>query len=368
MGKKVFTFLGFFFFLFLFIIFPFSPAQVHAGALTREDEKEIALGKRVCEDVEKRWERIVDPIRVARLEVLLQRLVPETQRPLDYEVRVISDDQPNAFSLPGGFLYFTTGMIDFARSDSELAAVMAHEMVHTEKKHVMIQSARNERLSLLALAVAVASKGEAAAVIMANIAQVAILNAYSRDLEKEADLGALKMLNATGFPVAAAVTVMERLSEERLKHPYVDPGVFMDHPDLPERIAYMARMIGDAGWPMHRKEPLHLLRTGIDEREKRLFLAVDGKPVWSGPQEAQSRAFLEETARRLDRFLQMELLPSDITVGRDERGPFLRVGPGVITRETDLPKGMSSLEDFSKSLRKALIDAQRAHPMGRYLL
>ncbi len=367
MGKKDFTFLGFFF-LFLFLIFPFSPAQVYAGAPTREDEKEIALGKRVCEDVEKRWERIVDPIRVARLEVLLQRLVPETQRPFDYEVRVISDDQPNAFSLPGGFLYFTTGMIDFARSDSELAAVMAHEMVHTEKKHVMIQSARNERLSLLALAVAVASKGEAAAVIMANIAQVAILNAYSRDLEKEADLGALKMLNATGFPDGGAVRVMERLSEERLKHPYVDPGVFMDHPDLPERIDYMARMIGDAGWPMHRKEPLHLLRTGIDSRGNRLLLAVDGKPVWSGPQEAQSRIFLEETARRLDRFLQMELLPSDITVWRDERGPFLRVGPGVIARETDLPKGMSSLEDFSKSLRKALIEAQRAHPMGRYLL
>ena len=364
MGKKVFTFLG----LFLFLIFSFSPAQSYAGTLSKEDEKELVLGKRVCGEVEKRWERIADPIRIARLEVLLQRLVPETKRPFDYEVRVISDDQPNAFSLPGGFMYFTTGMIDFARSDSELAAVMAHEMIHTEKKHIMIQSARNERLSLLALAVAVASKGEAAAVLMANIVQVAILNAYSRDLEKEADLGALKMLNATGFPVAAAVTVMERLSEERLKHPYVDPGVFMDHPDLPERIDYMARMIGDAGWPLRRKEPLHLLRTAIEARENRLLLAVDGKPVWSGPQEAQSRLFLEEAVRRLDRFLQMELLPSDIAMGRDERGPLLRVGPGVIAREKDLPKGMSSLEDFSKNLKKALIDAQRAHPMGRYFL
>lgn len=364
MGKKFFTFLG----LFLFLLFLVSPAQSYAGALTKEDEKEIALGKRVCGEVEKRWERIADPVRIARLEVLLERLVPETKRPFDYEVRLISDDQPNAFSLPGGFMYFTTGMIDFAKSDSELAAVMAHEMVHTEKKHVMIQSARNERLSLLALVVAVASKGEAAAVIMANIAHVAIMNAYSRDLEKEADLGALKMLNATGFPVAAAITVMERLSEERLKRPYVDPGVFMDHPDLPERIDYIAKMIADAGWPLRRKEPLHLLRTAIEAGENRLLLAVDGKPVWSGPPEAQSRLFLEETARRLDRFLQMELLPSDITVGRDEQGPLLRVGPGVIAREKDLPKGMSSLEVFSGNLRKALIDAQRAHPMGRYLL
>ena len=185
MGKKAFTFLW----LFLLVLFALLPAQVFAGDLTREDEKEVALGRKVCEQVEKRWERVADPVRIARLEVILQRLVPETQRPLEYEVRVISEDQPNAFSLPGGFMYFTTGMLGFAKSDSELAAVMAHEMVHTEKKHIMIQSARNERLSILALAIAIASQGKAAAMIMANIAQVAILNAYSRDLEKEADSG-----------------------------------------------------------------------------------------------------------------------------------------------------------------------------------
>jgi hypothetical protein len=232
----------------------------------------------------------------------------------------------------------------------------------------MIQSARNERLSLLALAVAIASKGEAAAVIMANIAQVAILNGYSRDLEKEADLGALKMLKAVGFPVSAAVTVMERLSEERLKHPYVDPGVFMDHPDLPERIDYMTRMIRDAGWDLHRKEPLHLLRTAVEDRGNRLFLTVDGKAAWSGPSDEQTRHLLEEVRLLLDRYLQMELLPSDITVGRDESGPLLRVGPGVIARERGVPKGMSSLQSFSENLRKILVEAQRMHPMGHYLL
>lgn len=364
MAKKAFTFLG----LFLTILLALSPVQAIAGAPSRDDEKEVALGKKVCEQVEKKWERVVDPVRVARLESILQRLVPEAERPLEYEIRVISEDQPNAFSLPGGFMYFTTGMLGFARSDSELAAVMAHEMVHTEKKHIMIQSARNERLSLLALAVAIASKGGAAAVIMANIAQVAILNAYSRDLEKEADLGALKMLKAAGFPVSAAVTVMERLSEERLKHPYVDPGVFMDHPDLPERIGYMTRMIRDAGWSLHRKDPLHLLRTAIEERENRLFLTVDGKAAWSGPDDEQTRHFLEEERLLLDRYLQMELLPSDITVGRDESGPLLRVGRGVIARERVIPKGMSSLQSFSENLRKILVEAQRMHPMGHYLL
>lgn len=365
MGKKRFIFLAF---LFLFLFLASCPFRVQAGTLTKEDEKEVALGKKICEQVEKQWERVADPVQVAHLSTILQELVPETKRPLEYEVRIISDDMPNAFSLPGGVMYFTTGMSRFAKSDSELAAVMAHELMHIEKKHSMIQSARNERLSLLALAVAVASRGEAAAVLMANIAQVAIMNSYNRDLEKEADLGALKMLSETGLPVSAAVTVMERLVEERMKHPYVDPGVFMDHPDLPERIDYMTKMIRDAGWPLHRKDPLRLLKTAIEEKNNRFFLTVDGKPVWEGPESEGVRKVMEEAKLGLDRNLQMELLPSDIAVGRDESGTLLRVGPGVVVRETGLPAGMSALQSFSEGLRNALIEAQRVHPMGHYLL
>ena len=349
----------------LFLSCPtWAPAATESGV----DKKEEALGRKVCEQVEKRWVRVTDPIPVARLETIQQKLIPLVERPLPYEVRVISEDRPNAFSLPGGFVYFTSGMLDFAKSDSELASIMAHEMVHADKKHGMIQSARNERLSLLALAVAIASRGEAAAVIMANIAQVAILNSYSRDLEREADLEALKMLNSAEYPVSSAITVMERLSEERLKHPYFDPGVFMDHPDIPERLDYMTKAIREAGWPLHRKEALLLLRPGIVQEGNRLFLAVDGKPAWEGPAGPETRSCLEGAGKVLDRYLQMELLPSDIAVRKDQEGFSLRVGPGVVAREKDLPPGMGSLQSFAEALRKALVEAQRTHPMGHYLL
>jgi len=349
----------------LFLSCPtWAPAATESGV----DKKEEALGRKVCEQVEKRWVRVTDPIPVARLETIQQKLIPLVERPLPYEVRVISEDRPNAFSLPGGFVYFTSGMLDFAKSDSELASIMAHEMVHADKKHGMIQSARNERLSLLALAVAIASRGEAAAVIMANIAQVAILNSYSRDLEREADLEALKMLNSAEYPVSSAITVMERLSEERLKHPYFDPGVFMDHPDIPERLDYMTKAIREAGWPLHRKEPLHLLKVAIVQDGNRLSLAVDGKPAWGGPAAPETRSCLEGAGRVLDRYLQMELLPNDIAVRKDHGGSSLRVGPGLVVREKDLAPGMGSLESFAEALRKALVEAQRTHPMGHYLL
>ena len=94
------------------------PALAPAATESGVDKKEVALGKKVCEQVEKKWVRITDPIRVARLETIQQKLLPLVERPLPYEVRVISEDQPNAFSLPGGFVYFTSGMLDFAKSDA----------------------------------------------------------------------------------------------------------------------------------------------------------------------------------------------------------------------------------------------------------
>jgi Zn-dependent protease with chaperone function len=356
-----------FVFLVLLTLFAVSPHQA-MGALSKGDEREVALGKKVCEQVEKKWERVTDPVLVARLAVILQKILPEARKPFPYEVRLIREKQPNAFSLPGGFIYLTTGMLDFAKSDAELASVMAHEMIHAENSHGMIQSARNERLSLLALAVAVASRGETAAMIMANIAQVAILNAYGRDLEKEADLGALRILHASGFPVAAAVTVMERLAEEQLKHPYVNPGVFMDHPEIPERIGYMVKFIRDSGWALHRKEPLHLLRISIEPQGDRLVMTVDGKDAWRGPVDQKVRALMEEVKRGLDQSLQMELMSNEIEVRPDGKSRVLRVGQKAIAKESDLPAGMDPLDVLSENLRKALIEAQRVHPMGHYLL
>ncbi|HOV28666.1 MAG TPA: M48 family metalloprotease [Synergistales bacterium] len=361
MRKKTFVFLV------LIALFAVSPPQA-MGALSKEDEREVALGKKVCEQVEKKWERVTDPVPVARLAAILQKILPEARKPFPYEVRLIREKQPNAFSLPGGFIYFTTGMLDFAKSDAELASVMAHEMIHADNSHGMIQSARNERLSLLALAVAVASRGEAAAMIMANIAQVAILNAYGRDLEKEADLGALRILHATGFPVAASVTVMERLAEEQLKHPYVNPGVFMDHPEIPERIGYMVKFIRNSGWALHRKEPLHLLRISIESQEDRFVMTVDGKAIWRGPVGEKVRVLMEGVKRGLDQSLQMELMSNEIEVRPDGKSRVLRVGQKAVVRESDLPAGMDSLDVLSENLKKALIEAQRVHPMGHYLL
>jgi len=90
--------------------------SISVMAFAQEDNaKEIALGRKVAEEVEKNWERVTDPAVTARLNMILSHFKPHLERNLPYEVRVIKDDNvPNAFSLPGGIVYFTTAMIKFA--------------------------------------------------------------------------------------------------------------------------------------------------------------------------------------------------------------------------------------------------------------
>lgn len=346
----------------LFIMaFPF-----HCEADTDELEREIKLGEKVSEQVERHWDLVTDPVRVARVSMVLSRLTPFTERDLPFEVRIVEEEMPNAFALPGGRIYLTTGMLDFCRSDDELASILAHELVHTDRKHGLIQSSRNQRLSLGALAVTIATGGAGAAPILANLAQVAIMNSYSKDLEREADTRGLDMLFQSGYEPSGAVTVMERLQEEELKRPYVDPGIYAGHPKTRERVQSLVGIIREKGWPLERKRALRLLRTGTDERNGTIVLNIDGKTVWKAPAVEGAAELLEKASLSLDRHLQMETSPYDVAVHKVQGAKVLRVGLGVIVSGKDLIPGMPSLEEFRENILAALNRARSIHPVADY--
>lgn len=346
----------------LFLILPASEIFADAGEL----EKEIKMADKVSEQVEKHWDRVTDPVRIARISLILSRLSPFTDRDLPYEARLIDEDRPNAFALPGGRIYLTTGILDFCRSDDELASVIAHELVHTDKKHGMIQSARNQRLSIGALAVIIATGGQGAAPILANLAQVAIMNSYSKDLEKEADTVGLKILLQADYEPAAAVTVMERLQEEEIKRPFVDPGIFAAHPKTRERVQSLIGIIRENGWPLERKKALRLLRTTITGEEGSLYLNLDGRPVWHGPSGESTRRLLEKTAGLLDRHLQMETSPYDVSIMEFQGKQVLRIGLGTVVSQEEILPGMPTLDDLRDKIVAALQWARSAHPVADY--
>lgn len=298
--------------------------------------------------------------------MLLNRFLPLLDRPLPYEIRIIRDEMINAFSLPGGTIYFTTGIIDFLRTDGEIAAIIAHELIHADKGHVMIQTARASKISLAGLLLLVASQGSVGPMILTNLAQIAVTNSYSKDLEREADREGFRILEGAGFPPAAMITALEAMAYDQLKHPYFDQGVFMTHPELSERIAYLLENARENGFPVQRKTALHLLRPSVMEEGERLILLMDGNPVWSVPRGTENTALLAEISMKIDTFLQMETPPYEIQVLSLSGGKALRVGPALVAAEP-LPSGAEPLESFRNALVHSLGKARDTHPGAHYL-
>ncbi|MFR5879988.1 MAG: hypothetical protein ACLUEQ_03825 [Cloacibacillus evryensis] len=96
----------------------FLPAGCACAAASPEPsektiKRELKIGRKGAEAIEKQVPRVLDPAAEARLAMIAAKLTPYLQRDLEYSVRILDMKEPNAFALPGGRTYFTTGMLQF---------------------------------------------------------------------------------------------------------------------------------------------------------------------------------------------------------------------------------------------------------------
>jgi Zn-dependent protease with chaperone function len=348
--------------LFSFILFGGGKTAFANRISQKEIDKEAAAGRKVAEKIDKEFELISDPVRVVRLSTVLERLTGTLEINYPWQVKIIRREELNAFCLPGGYIYFFTGLIDKLRSDSEIAAVMAHEIAHVVERHGMKQSARNAKLSIANLILILASGGAAAPVIAAQMAQIAIMNSYSIEYEQEADVKGVKMLIESGYSPSAVVTTMETIMAEEIKTPLYNYGIYMSHPDTRKRVEYLAKYLRDNLIPLRRKEALLSLRSSISRGDHgRVILMVDDVEVWNGPYNEEVYKVFERAKKVLDSSLQMELAPYEIAVDDG----LLRIR-NAVAAEGPFPEGMPSLHSVREKLLEALLAAQRKHPMAKY--
>ena len=325
-------------------------------------KKERQIGRKIVEQIEEKWELIADPARLAHLSMIVDNLKPHTEREIPYEVRIVRENLPNAFCLPGGFVFFTSGMLALLHSDSEIAAIMAHEIIHVDQQHGMKMAAKANTLTLAALAVILLSGGALAPVVLAQVGQVALTSAYTIEFEKEADSKGLDLLIASGYPPTAMVTVMESFMHEEMKRPEREYGIYMDHPESVERVESMSTKLKRLGIALERKHPLRLLLISIEESGERLRLLIDGQEVWGGTRSAATAELLERAKTILDRDFQMELAPYDLQL---EGNDLLRLKNNILA-QPPLPEDMRDLSALRQNLLAALARAQKKHPIAKY--
>lgn len=149
------------------------------------------------------------------------------------EFRLGSEIGANAFALPGGIIVMTDELVNLAKNDNELLAVLAHELGHQEYRHVMRRVLQSSAIVVIVAAVT----GDVSAMSSVTIAVPTVLieSGYSRQLEAEADSFAFDLLKKYGLSPVLFANIMERLSKNM---PEFD-GVLQytqSHPATSERI------------------------------------------------------------------------------------------------------------------------------------
>lgn len=188
----------------------------------------------------------LDPELTAYINQVGQKLAAVSDRKLPYEFVVLNSSVPNAWALPGGKIAVNRGLLPELKNESELAAVLGHEIVHAAARH---GAKAQERGTLMQVGMVAATVGLAVGNVDGNLANMAIQGAgvgaqmaqmhYGRDQELEADHYGMVYMKRAGYDLNGAVTLQQtfvRLSQGQGNQSWLQ-GMFASHPPSAERVA-----------------------------------------------------------------------------------------------------------------------------------
>ena len=205
--------------------------------------QEVGMGKSYHEQIAKSEKVISAGPEYERLNHIGQRVARISDRQdYPYHFFLIDKDDINAFTVPGGYIYFYTGLFRNLPNDDAIAAVLAHEIGHCAAKHVVkkfqaAQSynwARNIFMDILSTKVPEATTARTIASLGADGIVSLAMTAYSRQDELEADRLGIKYLHLARYDINAMITVFEVLQAKSPKDS--TPLLLRSHPLTKTRI------------------------------------------------------------------------------------------------------------------------------------
>ena len=193
------------------------------------------------------------------------RLVENSAEPgLGFEFFALDDYNINAFAMPGGFIGVNTGLLLTAQSESELAAVLSHEIAHVTQHHLarIIAGQQGDGLaSMAAIAIAILAArtnpqaAEAAIVSVQAGAMQKQLN-FTRTHEREADRIGLEILQKSNFNTHAMPEFLGRLQRATRLLEGNAPTYLRTHPITSDRVADIENRV--------QKQPYRLIPDSLD--------------------------------------------------------------------------------------------------------
>ena len=202
------------------------------------EQQEIQMGQEGAQQVAQEIGLINDQALQNYVQGVGAALAAKSERPnLPWTFRVVDDPSPNAFALPGGFIFVTRGLLDLMNNEAELASVVGHEIGHVTARH-SVQQMSQQQVAQLALGV-----GSILSPTVAQFGGVAsqglglLFLKYGRDDERQADDLGFRYALGQGYDVRYMDDVfrsLQRLGEASKQSPL--PTWLATHPGEAERI------------------------------------------------------------------------------------------------------------------------------------
>jgi beta-barrel assembly-enhancing protease len=217
---------------------PQAPKQPKPGFNIFSREQELEIGQQSAAQVERQMPILRDSNVEGFVDRIIDRMkayAPGEKYP--YQIKVVNASDINAFALPAGYMYVNRGLIQAARTESELAGVLAHEMAHVALRHGTHQASKATATQagvgvlggLLGLGRGGGVGGQVANVV-GGLGLNALFLKFSRDAEYEADLVGAQIMHRAGYDPAGMSSFFELLQQMKGKNPGAVEQFFSSHP------------------------------------------------------------------------------------------------------------------------------------------
>ena len=200
------------------------------------DAEELQFGKAYVAQHDKEIKLYTDPVVTNYINALGQSLVRHSKRSnIPYTFKVVDKKGVNAYAVPGGFIYIHLDLIRMAKTESELAFVLGHEIGHIVGRHSMKRLTKIYGFEIIKRIILDDESSEAKKII-AEILTAGLLFRYSRDNERESDFYGVQNVYDAGISPEGATGFFETLQNLQKREPSTLEKLISTHPVHSERI------------------------------------------------------------------------------------------------------------------------------------
>ena len=254
-------------FLFVLSVLCFLPLPVRAAEqsaswrqrvssestdVAKEDvAAEIQFGREIAARLAGRFGIYDNPRAMKYVNLVGRVLSLNTNRPeLEYHFAILNTSEINAYAAPGGYVFVTKGALEKMQDESELAAVLAHEMIHINERHVVkelhIRGAEGGATAGLARLIGGGTESARIAFYQAVDKALDLLfkDGYGKADEIQADQGAVLLSALSGYDPSGLIKYFDRISMIKGK---ATETLDKTHPPFGDRIAWLKDMIAKEG-------------------------------------------------------------------------------------------------------------------------